>query len=171
MEPNPAAIAWYVQEAQRLLEDQQRHAESLRMRGGQVAGFGAAVLALIGGNAVTVLGATEGLSRVVIGGAVLIAVLCLATAVAVAIWSVIKPRPFAVLAADEIALYASERFLVEPDLWRVHLRSLQALEAITRRAQEDVNTAASAIAFSLYAFLAGLGLSLISLGTLTFELI
>ena len=44
--PNPEAIAWYVEEAQRLLEDQQRRAESLRTRGGQIAGFGAAVLAV-----------------------------------------------------------------------------------------------------------------------------
>jgi hypothetical protein len=40
VEPNPAAIAWYVEEAQRLLEEQQRRAESLRTRGGQLAGFG-----------------------------------------------------------------------------------------------------------------------------------
>jgi hypothetical protein len=53
--PNPEAIAWYVEEAQRLLEDQQRRAESLRTRGGQVAGFGAVFLALIGGNATKIL--------------------------------------------------------------------------------------------------------------------
>lgn len=51
--PNPEAIAWYVEEAQRLLEDQQRWVESLRTRGGQIAGFGAAVLALIGSNAIS----------------------------------------------------------------------------------------------------------------------
>lgn len=55
-EPNPEAIAWYVEEAQHLLEDQQRRAESLRTRGGQIAGFGATVLALIGGNASQLVG-------------------------------------------------------------------------------------------------------------------
>jgi hypothetical protein len=171
VDPNPAAIAWYVEEAQRLLEDQQRRAESLRTRGAQVAGFGAAVLALIGGNAGTVLSTSQGSARVVVGVALLAALVCLTAAVAVAIWGVILPRSFAVLAAREIANYASDRFLAEPDLWRVHIRSLRALEEATREAQEDGNDAAEAILISLYLFLAGLGFSLISLGTLIVELI
>lgn len=171
MEPNPAAIAWYVEEAQRLLEDQQRRAESLRTRGGQVAGFGAAVFALIGGNAGSVLGATEGSARVAVGVALLIAVTSLAAAVALAIWGIVKPRPFAVITADEIANYTSDRLLSEPDLWRVHLRSLRALEVATRQAEEDGNVAARAIARALVAFQSGLAFSLISLGTLIIELI
>lgn len=171
MEPNPAAIAWYVEEAQRLLEDQQRRAESLRTRGGQVAGFSAAVLALIGGNAGTILGASEGSARLAIGAALLAAVVCLATAVAIAVWGVIKSRPFIAINADEIANYTSERFLGESDLWRVHLRSLRALETATRQAEEEGNAAAEAIERALYAFLTGLGFSLISLGTLIAELI
>ena len=63
--PNPEAIAWYVGEAQRLLEDQQRRAESLRTRGGQIAGFGAAVLALIGGNAGELLHGLDGAAHVI----------------------------------------------------------------------------------------------------------
>ncbi|HEV2790428.1 MAG TPA: hypothetical protein VGV69_03930 [Solirubrobacterales bacterium] len=171
MEPNPAAIAWYVEEAQRLLEDQQRRAESLRTRGGQIAGFGAGVLALMGGSAGTVLGATEGPVRAVIGAALLASVICLAAAVAVAIWSLVKPHPFAAIAADEIALYTSDRFLTEPDLWRIHVRSLRTLEKATRGAQEDGNAVARAIMVSLCVFLAGLGFSLIALGTLITELI
>jgi hypothetical protein len=171
VEPNPAAIAWYVEEAQRLLEDQQRRAESLRTRGGQVAGFGSAVLALIGGNIETVLEAGEGSVRVAVGLTFLAAVVCVAAAVAVAIWGVIKPRPFAVLAADEIAVYASDRFLSEPDLWRVQVRALRALEEVARKAQEDGHAAAGAINGALYALFAGLGFSLISLGTLTIGLI
>jgi hypothetical protein len=171
VEPNPAAIAWYVEEAQRRLEDQQRRAESLRTRGGQIAGFGAAVLALIGGNAGTILGAAAGSTRVAIGAAFLAAVTCVAAAVAIAVWGVIKPRGFVVLAADEIALYASERFLNEPDLWRVHVRALRALEKAARQAQGDGNAAAGALMVSLDALLAGLGFSLIMVGTLTFELI
>jgi hypothetical protein len=171
VEPNPAAIAWYVEEAQRLLEDQQRRAESLRTRGGQVAGFAAAVLALIGGNAGAILGASESPARLVISAALAAAVICLAAAVVIAVWGVIRPRPFAVINADEIANYTSERFLGEPDLWRVHIRSLRGLETATRQAEEEGNAAAKAIARALYAFLTGLGFSLISLGTLIAELI
>jgi hypothetical protein len=169
VEPNPVAIAWYVEEAQRLLEEQQRRAESLRTRGGQLAGFGAAVLALIGGNAGTTLGAAAGSARAAIGMVLLAAAICVAVAVVVAIWGVFKPRAFVLVAADEIAIYGSERFLTEPDLWRVQVRALRALEEATRETQEDGNAAAGAIMISLYALLAGLGFSLISLGTLIFD--
>ena len=169
--PNADAIAWYVEEAQRLLEDQQRRAESLKARGGQLAGFGAAVLALIGGSVATILDATEGSARVAIGLTLLLGVFFLAAAVAVAIWGVMRPWPLAALAADEIRIYASERFLEEPELWRVHVRSLRALEGLARETQRERNAAAAAIGISLYAFLAGLGFSLISLGTLIVELI
>lgn len=165
------AIAWYVEEAQRLLEEQQRRAELLRTRGGQIAGFGAALIALIGANVGTVLEVAAGSTRVVLGVMLLAAVICLAVAVVVAIWGVIKPQPFVSVAADEITIYASERFLTEPDLWRVHVRSLRALEEAAREAQEDGNAAAGAIMISLYALLGGLGLSLTSLATLILGLI
>ncbi len=35
--PNSEAIAWYAEEGRRLLEEQQRRAESLRTRGDQIA--------------------------------------------------------------------------------------------------------------------------------------
>ena len=78
---NPEAIAWYVGEAQRLLEDQQRRAESLRTRGGQIAGFGAAVLALIGGNAGELLHGLDGAAHVIADFSLIGATLCLAAAV------------------------------------------------------------------------------------------
>jgi hypothetical protein len=171
VEPNPEAITWYVEEAQRLLENQQRRTELLRTRGGQIAGFGAAVFALIGGNAGTILEVAAGPARVAIGMTLLAAVICLVAAVAVAIWGVIKPRPFVSVAADEITIYASERFLAEPDLWRVHIRSLRALEEATREAEEDGDAAAGAVTISLHALLVGLGFSLLSLATLICGLI
>jgi len=167
--PNPEAIAWYVEEAQRLLEDQQRRAESLRTRGGHIAGFGAAVFALIGGNAGAIMGATEGSARAAVGAALLTAGGSLAAAVAIAIWGIVKPRPFAAITADEIANYTSDRLLSEPDLWRVQLRSLRSLEVVTRQAEEEGDIAARAIGRALVAFQSGLAFSLISLGTLIIE--
>jgi len=154
-----------------LLEDQQRRAESLRTRGGQVAGFGATVLALIGGNATRILGAIDGCARTVIGVALIAAALSLTGAVAVAIWGAVRPRLFATISADEITNYTTERFLAEPDLWRVHVRSLRALRDATAGAQEAGNSAAEAIVWSLWAFLAGLGFSLVAIATLLVELI
>ena len=169
--PNAVAIAWYVEEAQRLLEDQQRRAESLRTRGGQVAGFGAVFLALIGGNAAKILETADGCTGAVIGLALIGASLCLAVSVVVAVVGVIKPQPFASISADEITNYLSDRFLSEPDLWRVHVRSLRALETATRNAQDGGNAAAKAINISLFAFLAGLAFSVLAIGILIVELI
>jgi hypothetical protein len=170
-EANPEAIAWYVEEAQRLLEDQQRRAESLRTRGGQVAGFGAVFLAVIGGNATTILEAVDGGVGAVIGSALIAASLCLTASVAVAIVGVIKPQSYATISAEEIANYLSDRFRNEPELWRVHVRSLRALRTATKDAQEGGNAAARAINLSLFAFLAGLAFSVIAVSTLIVELI
>jgi hypothetical protein len=170
-EPNPRAIAWYVEEAQRVLEDQQRRAESLRTRGGQIAGFGAAVLALIGANVTRLLAALGGTAHTVVGIGFIAAVVCLAAAVAVAIWGALKPRIYAAISSDELQLYGTDRFLNEPDLWRVHVRSLRGLEEATASAQAAGNSAARAIEWSLRAFLVGFGFALVAIVILILELL
>jgi hypothetical protein len=169
--PNREAIAWYVEQAQRLLEDQQRRAESLRTRGGQIAGFGAAVLALIGANAVKMLESVHGRPHTYVGIALIGAALGLAASVAVAVIGAIRPKTSAAISADEIANYTSNRFLTEPDLWRVHVRTLRALKQATTDIQAAGNSAAEAINLSLYFFLAGLVFSLAAIGMLVVELI
>jgi hypothetical protein len=44
--PNPEAVAWYVAQAEALLIELRSRVQSLRVRGGQLAGFAAAVIAL-----------------------------------------------------------------------------------------------------------------------------
>lgn len=124
----------------------------MRTRGGQVAGFGAVFLALIGGNAAKILETVDGYTGTATGLALLGASLCLAVSVVVAVVGVIKPQPFASISADEITNYVSDRFQSEPDLWRVHVRSLRALETATRNAQDGGNAAAKAINVSLSHF-------------------
>jgi len=136
-----------------------------------VAGFGAVFLALIGANAAQILEDVGSFAGAVVGVAMICAFLCLAASVVIAVMGVIKPQPFASISADEISNYLSDRFLTEPDLWRVHVRSLRALETATRDAQAGGNSAAEAINRSLYAFLAGLGFSVLAIGTLILELI
>lgn len=170
-QPNPEAIAWYVGEAQRILENQQRRAESLRTRGGQIAGFGATVLALIGGNIMGLLDPLGGWPRAIVGIGFAAAALCLAAAVAFAIWGTLRPRAYAAISSDELQLYTTDRFLHEPDLWRIHVRSLHGLEEAAAGAQDAGNAAAKAIERSLRAFLTGLGLALVSIAILTLELI
>ena len=166
---NPDAIAWYVEQAQRLLEDQQRRAESLRTRGGQVAGFGATVLALIGANAEKILRATDGTGRTLTELCLLASAGLLALAVAVAVIGAVRPRSFAAISADEIENYLTDQFLSEPDLWRVHVRTLRALAEATETAQDAGNGAAKALNRALAAFLVGLLAALIAIGTLIIQ--
>lgn len=84
------------------------------------------------------------------------AAFCLAVAVAVAIWGTLKPKAFAAISAEETGNFASQRFLSEADLWRVHVRSLHALDHATANAQDAVNSGARAVEKSFWAFLVGL---------------
>jgi hypothetical protein len=168
---NSEAIAWYVEEAQRLLEEQQRRVESLRTRGGQIAGFGALFLALIGGNATRILGEAHGEAKTVIAVTLIVAALCLIVSVAVAAIGANKPGSYTTVRADEIASFLTQPFLDAPELWRVQVRSLRALEAAAANAQEGGDDALKSITVSLYAFLAGLGFAVVSVGLLIWELI
>jgi hypothetical protein len=168
---NSEAIAWYVEEAQRLLEDQQRRAESLRTRGGQIAGVGALFLALIDGNAARILRESHGGGRAAIAVMLIAAALCLAVSISVAVVGVNKPWPYAAISSDEVANYLTEPFLDAPDLWRVHVRSLRALERATVAAQKGANDALKSITISLYAFLAGLASAVVVVGISIVEVI
>jgi hypothetical protein len=101
--PNSEAIAWYVEESQRLLEDQQRRADSLRTRGDQIAGFGALLLAVIGSNATRILDESHGAGRTGIAVMLLAATLCLAASIAVAVIGVNRTQSYATISSGEIA--------------------------------------------------------------------
>jgi hypothetical protein len=146
-------------------------AESLRARGGQIAGFGAVFLALIGGNAARILHESHGAGRTEIGVALIIGALGLVTSVAVAVVGVIQPRSYGTIAAREIATYRSDRFLNEPELWRVQVRSLRTLERATVEAQRNGNAAGKAMNTSLYTFIGGLLFTVTAVGILVVELI
>jgi hypothetical protein len=70
---------------------------------------------------------------------------------------------------EEVANYTSERFIHEPDLWRVQARTirslLDAIESIT--IQED--EAARAVRKAEYSFITGLFAVGVALGILIFE--
>jgi hypothetical protein len=168
---NREAIAWYVEEARRLLEDQQRRAESLRTRGDRIAGFGALFLALVGSNASRVIHAAHGGARMAIAAGLIVAALCLALSVVVAVIGVNRRRQNATVSAGEIANYLTEPFLEATELWHVQVRALRTLKSATEITQEGANDAVKSITVSLYAFLVGLGLAVISVGILIVELI
>lgn len=99
------------------------------------------------------------------------ATVCLASAVAISIWGVLRPKAFADISADEIMTYTSRPFLTETDLWRVHVRSLFALHYVVSDVRTATQFAAEAVARSLVAFLAGLALSLLAIATLLADLL
>jgi hypothetical protein len=78
--PNPEAVAWYVSQAEAVLDDLRGRVQSLRSRAGQLAGFAAAVVALVGGNADRILDALDGAPRDIAGIALLIATILLVAA-------------------------------------------------------------------------------------------
>lgn len=165
---NSEAIAWYVEEAQRLLEEQQRRAESLQTQAGQIAGFGAVLLALIGANAAAILRDAR-VGRTEIAAMLIAAALCLAVSVAVAVVSVGRSQSYAAVSADEVANYLTEPFLDVSDIWRVHVRTLRTIEEAIEDAQKRGNDALKSITVSLYAFLAGLVLVVSAVVVLTVE--
>ena len=168
---NVEAIAWYVEEGRRLLEEQQRRAESLQTRAGQIAGFGAVLLALVGGNAVEILHEVHGIGGTGIAVLSIGATLSLSVSVALAAIGASRSQSHAAISADEIANYLTDPFLDAPDLWRVHVRSLRTLKKATADAQKRENAALKWITTSLYAFLVGLASAVVVLALLIVELV
>jgi hypothetical protein len=115
-EPNPAAIAWYVERADRLLDDLRDRVQSQRLRGGQLAGFSGGIIALVGANAEPMLGVVRGAARIGVGVSLLVGTCALVGAFAVALRGALIPNVVSDASAREVANYASERFTHEPEL-------------------------------------------------------
>lgn len=86
----------------------------------------------------------------------LFGILLLIAAFVTALRGALVHHPVSDIAAVEVANYASDRFIEEPDLWRVHVRTIRALlksiEATTRQGDE----AAQAVGRAERFFSAGL---------------
>jgi hypothetical protein len=170
--PNPEAIAWYVAKSEGLLDELRAEVNGLQAHGGRLAGFAGAVLALVGANAREILDALDGTAKAFAGASLLIGSLLLVAALTTALRGAIRSRLRSDISIHEVANYTTERFATEPDLWRVHVRSIRSLlisiELLTRRA----DGATRAVDKAEYFFLAGLfsvGLAFATLiGTVTF---
>jgi hypothetical protein len=164
--PNPEAIAWYLRQSEDLLDDLRERVQSIRARGGQLAGFAGAVLTLAGANVSSVLGPLHGLARDGAGICLLIGVVLLTGSLVTALSGTLMPRLVSEISATEVFNYPSERFTHEPDLWRVHIRTLhgvlEAIESTTIRG----DAAAWAVRKAEYLFLSGLFSVAAALGTL-----
>jgi hypothetical protein len=166
---NPEAIAWYLQKSEGLLSDLRARVQSLRTRGGQLAGFSGAVLALAGANAESVLGSLDGAARDLAGTSLLIGSALLIAALAAALRGTLLPQLVSDISTREVANYTSERFANEPDLWRVHLRAIRSLLVSIESTTRHVDDAARMVEKAEYFFLSGLFTVGVAFATLIVE--
>jgi cytochrome c biogenesis factor len=156
MPANPDAIAWYLRRSEDLLIDLREQVQLLRVRGGQIAGFSGAVLALAGANVASVLGDLHGAARACAGVAFLTGVLLLVAALVTALRGTLVPELFSEISVKEVANFNSERFTNEPDLWRIHMRTIRGLLRLIELTTIQGDRAARAARRAEYLFLAGL---------------
>jgi hypothetical protein len=156
MPANPEAIAWYLGRSEDLLGDLRERAQSQRTRGGQIAGFSGAVVALAGANLGAVLGGLHGAVRDFAGGSVLVGVLFLILSVITVLRGTVQPTLRFGISVEEVANYTSKRFTDEPDLWRVHLRTIHGLLELIELTTEQGEGLGRAVGKAEYFFLAGL---------------
>jgi hypothetical protein len=76
-------------------------------------------------------------ARAATGIALLIGAVCLIAAFVTALRGTLLPNLVSDISAEEVANYTTERFTHEPDLWRVHVRTIRGLlisiESTTRQ--------------------------------------
>lgn len=153
MAVNPDAVTWYLGRSESLWADLDERVQSLRVRGVQIAGFSGAVLALAGANVGLVLSALQGPLRDCAGLALLVGVLLLVVSLVTALRGTSHVLDFSI---EEVANYTEERFINEPDLWRVHARTIhglvEAIESITVQGDE----VGRAVRKAEYSFITGL---------------
>ncbi|HEY2052759.1 MAG TPA: hypothetical protein VGH14_02370 [Solirubrobacterales bacterium] len=166
MPANPEAIAWYLERSEGLLGDLREQVQSLRVRGGQIAGFSGAVLALAGANVPSILQALHGAARGSAGISLLIGVLLLVGALVAGLRGTLVPELVSEISGAEVANYRTERFTHEPDLWRIHLRTIHGLLDLVEKTTVQGDEAARAVRKAEHLFLSGLFSVGIALGIL-----
>lgn len=163
--PNPEAIAWYVGQAEALLDEVRSRAQSLRVRGGQLAGFAAAVVAIVGGNADRILGALGSTGSVAAGLALITGTFLLVASIAQVVLGVpFRPEAVSDLSAREIANYTTERFTHELELWKIHVRTIAGLVDSIEATTQMVDRAAATLRRAGLLFLSGLTAVAVALG-------
>jgi hypothetical protein len=113
-------------------------------------------LALAGANVSAVLGSLDGIARDAAGICLLLGVLLLIASLATALSGTLVPRLVADISAREVFYYASERFTHEPDLWRVHVRTLRTMLDAIQWTTLQGDKVAFAIRKAEYLFMTGL---------------
>ncbi|HEY2717455.1 MAG TPA: hypothetical protein VGI73_14655 [Solirubrobacterales bacterium] len=154
--PNPEAVAWYLSRAESLLDELRGRMHSLRARGGQLAGFSAAVITLAGASAGSILKELDGVARSSAAVALLLGTMLLVGAFVAALRGANLPQPASDISIKEIAEYTTDRLIREPDLWRVHLRTTRGFLVLIQLMNRREDEAAAVIEWAGRLFLCGL---------------
>jgi hypothetical protein len=142
-----------------MLEDQQRRAESLQTRAGQVAGFAGATVALGAPLGVKV---TEGSQHLETLGVIFYfsGIAALASTIVLAIYFVLRPVGFYALGTQEIARYIEDsRFVIQTPA-EIQFRTLKAIKPAVGRYEAVNAEKAFWLRVSAFLFLAGLLLTI-----------
>jgi hypothetical protein len=166
MAVNPEAVAWYLQRSEALLDDHRGRIDALRHRAGQLAGFSGAILTLAGADAEAILSVLHGAARVCAGVSLLVGSAFLIAASVTALRWTLVPRLIPARPIEETGNYDTDRFIDEPDLWRVQLRTIRGVAASIRTMTRVGDQVAQAIETAQRYFFGGLSLIGAALGTL-----
>ena len=98
-------------------------------------------MALAGANVDSVISALSGAARDFAGGSLLLGVSLLVVSLITVLRGTVMPETFSGISIEEVANYVTERFVHEPDLWRVQLRTvhgfLELVELATERGERS----------------------------------
>jgi hypothetical protein len=152
----PESVEWITSNALTLLEDQQRRAESLQTRGGQVAGFAGAAVALGAPIGIRAAKHLDGLDQKVVLGIYFLAATALALTIAFSLYFVLRPVEHKALGAAEIKEYIDDpRFLTQTPA-EIQFRTLKGLHPMVERYERVNRTKAKFLKASANLFLVGL---------------
>ncbi len=82
--------------------------------------------------------------------------MCLIAAFVTALRGTLLPHLVSDISAEEVANYTTERFTHEPDLWRVHIRTIRGLLISIDSTTRQGDKAAQAVMWAGRLFLVGL---------------
>jgi uncharacterized membrane protein YjfL (UPF0719 family) len=174
MSPLPAntdaeTVAWNAANSLNVLEDQQRRAESLQTRAGQIAGFAGAAVALGAPLAGEVLMCLQGTNLVVAAATYFIGTACLALTIFCSVFFVMRPRMHYGIQASEIKRYATEEPFMTQRPAAVQIRTMKSIYKVVKRYEENNEIKANWLTRSAAFFLAGLLLTIAVVITIAIE--
>lgn len=131
LESKEATISWMLSTAEALRAREEAREESFRARGGQLAGFGAVLLGLLGSLVPDALVDLDGLACVAATSTFIVGVLLILMSILICLGSVVRPsRDLGISPYRSVDNYLRTRSLLTAKPWQLELRTLRAFPDI-----------------------------------------